>query len=102
MNVKQKREAFEREIYPAVAKLHQMFGNSHGDRVVALALMNPVFGLASPMSVVEKIQANNFVIGGLWTMFKDCGGVSKEEEGASPEHDQKEAVVKLWNTLIDN
>lgn len=99
MNVTQTKESFEKEVYPAVAKLHEMFGNAHGDRVVALALMNPVFGLATPMSVVGMLAKSNLAAGGLWVMFKDCGGVSKEEEGALPESEQRDAVARVWDTL---
>jgi hypothetical protein len=94
----QKRR-FEGEVYVAVAQLQEMFGNAHGDRVVCVALLNPVLNVAFPREVVSTVRDANLPIGQLWTMFKNNGGVSKAG-GGPDESEQHEPLRRVWECLV--
>ena len=98
------REIFEAEIFILDAALPAMFGNAHGDRVVALALANPLAKTASPSHILATLTSLKLPPGRLWQLFKACGGVSKEEPSGdgTPECEQFAALGDLWARLMQN
>ena len=103
------RSSYRDELEGAVSALRTLCAGNHGDRVVGQALMNPslklaglVAGLppASPGGVVRVLQRCALRGGELWTMFKECGGVSKELSPFVDEAEQTEALVLVWSKLV--
>lgn len=92
---------FATELLLALQRGASLFGNSHGDRVVARALMNPKARTASPMQVMDAVEASCSSPGQLWTLFKQSGGVSKAD-GAVDESEQLEALRTTWASLTAN
>lgn len=94
----EEQTAFAAEVLVALKQASEKFGNCHGDRVVARALMNPKAGLARPLKVMDAVEASCSEPGALWTLFKQCGGVSKAD-GARDESEQIDALKATWARL---
>ena len=91
---------FASELPEALARLPLIFGNAHGDRIVASALMNPEIGVGFPHAVLDGICASHIVPGELWTTFKKSGGTSKALEPYVDEHMQHDALRATWTNLV--
>jgi len=79
------------------------FQCAHGDRTVALALLNPELKAAwpdapSPREVWRVVQP--LQVAELWNLFKEAGGLSKELEPYIDEGAQHEALKALWGLLL--
>jgi hypothetical protein len=98
------REVFEAEIVVFVQALVALFGSAHGDRTVAIALANPAANTAPPSHVLETLKSLELPPGRLWHLFKDCGGVSKEDPfgDGTNECDQLRVLGELWSRLLEN
>jgi hypothetical protein len=94
------RQVFESEIRDFLHALPGLFGNAHGDRVVAIALANPAANTASPLHVLATLRSMELPPGRLWTLFKECGGVSKEEGDHVDECDQLHVLSELWTRMM--
>jgi hypothetical protein len=84
-----------------VDQFHRMFGNSHGDCVVGMALFNNKAGVGvSPLGVLQRLEQLKLKPSELWGIFKAQGGVSKEDTGIH-EGDQHQALHRTWKVLCD-
>ena len=90
---------FACEALVALKRAAEIFGNSHGDRVVCRSLMNPVLKIGRPMQVVSAVESFATSPGKLWTEFKRNGGISKADDGGSEESDQHEALLATWKSI---
>lgn len=98
------REVFESEIFEFLHAMPELFGNAHGDRVVAIALANPAAKTASPAHILATLKSLELPAGRLWTLFKECGGVSKADPAGdgTDESEQLVALGELWARLLEN
>lgn len=98
------REVFEGEIVEFLRALSATFGNAHGDRVVAIALANPAAKTASPSHILATLRSLELPAGKLWELFKDCGGVSKEDSDGDGTNECEQLAVlgELWARLLEN
>ena len=86
-----------------VTQLQRLIGDHHGDRQVALALFNPAVGIdASPLAVLQQLQCVEPPPSRLWTLFKEHGGTSKEDNGGLAECDQHAALRATWHALCES
>lgn len=93
-------QKFTQDIDDAFQAIDRMHWGSHGDRVVAMALLNPELEIVdTPMQVAEELKQVVTVPAQLWTLFKECGGVSKELEPFEDEYDQHETLRKVWSRI---
>ena len=56
--------------------------------------------MVSPSGVVRVLQQRALKLGELWTMFKECGGVTKEAAPSIDESEQIDVLVRLWSELV--
>ena len=95
------KQAFD--LIEVASFLVSKFQRAHGDRTVALALLNPELKEAWPDApsprdvwrVIEPLQVSD-----LWNLFKEAGGLSKEIEPYIDEGAQHEALKALWGLLL--
>lgn len=82
-----------------------VFSDCHGSRVVCVALMQTrVHESATPRRVIKLVQDNGLKEAQLWTLFKSCGGRSKDDMAIAQqpiveEHDQVDALRRVWRVL---
>jgi len=89
----------------AAALIVAKYQRLHGDRTVALALLNPELKEKWPeaplpndvWNMIEPLEPAQ-----LWTAFKDAGGTTKELQPFEDESMQYDALKKLWTSLISN
>lgn len=93
-------EQFEVEMNAAFERLDTLFAGLPGDRVVAGALLNPDLKIGSPTRVVDTLRDANLEAGNLWTLFKTCGGTTKELAPFTDECDQYDALKATWVSLL--
>jgi hypothetical protein len=91
--------AFASEALVALKIASELFGASHGDRVVCRSLMNPLLKIGRPIDVVSAVESYAASPGKLWTEFKSNGGISKADEGGTEESDQHEALLATWKSI---
>ena len=93
---------FACEALIALKRAAELFGNSHGDRVVCRSLMNPVLKIGRPMQVVSAVESFATSPGKLWVEFKSNGGISKADEGGREESDQHDALLATWRSITQS
>ena len=76
-----------------------MFAGHPGDKVVAMALVNPAARLGSPSAVLDVLKRAELHASDLWLCFKGAGGRSKEDAGVVDETEQVEALTRAFERL---